>query len=144
MLNSRNRKPAEPSVTAKRAPSDLWRTDSICEALLAGEAEASSLAGLWGKLESHMVKHHNWCGISEQEQRALPGAKEMHEIEARLTILSREREKILPLLPAMAATDRSTMILKLKVVLMLLLPDEHPEARTLLDSALRDLAVVWR
>ena len=50
----------------------------------------------------------------------------------------------MPLLPAMAATDRPTLMLKLKVVLMLLLPEEHPQARALLDSTLRDLVVLWR
>ena len=127
---------------AKEAPASS--ANAYCEALLADDEEYARLALRWDRLEQVMIKHHKWLELSDDEQRALPEARETHEIDARLTVLSFEREKILPMLPAMAAADRPTLMLKLKVVLMLLLPDEQPEARALLDSTLRDIVVLWR
>ena len=118
--------------------------DAYCEVLLADDEEHARLSLRWDRLEQVMIKHHRWLDLSDEEQRALPAAREMHEIDARLTALSCERQEILPRLPEMAAADRTTLMLKLKVVRMLLLPDEQPDARALLDSTLRDLVVLWR
>ena len=112
--------------------------------MLADEEEYARLSLRWDRLEQVMIRDHKWLELSDEQQRALPEAKELHEIDARLTALSGARAEILPLLASMAAANRRTLMLKLKVVLMLLLPDEQPEARTLLDSTLCDLGSLWR
>jgi len=132
MLNSRIQASFEPSV------------DTYCESLLASQEETARLSLRWARLEQDMVEHNRWLELSEAEQLALPAAREMHEIDARLAALNEEREEMLPLIEALAAVDRRALMLKLQIVRMLLLPEENPQGRALFDSALRDLAILWR
>jgi len=120
------------------------QTEKLCRAWLANEEEARRLVGLWGNLETYLATHHNWYELSEEEQRILPEAAEMHAIDARLDVIQNERETFLSRLPAMPAEDRPTLMLKFRTVQTLLLPEEHPEARASFDSALRDLVLLWR
>lgn len=115
----------------------------LCKVWLAIEAERYRLTRRWVKLESQMIKNHEWFNLTDGEQLALPEAAEMHAIDVRLTTLQKDREEILPQLPALVSGDKQALLLKFGVVEMLLLPDEAPEANAILKSALRDLAVLW-
>jgi hypothetical protein len=82
--------------------------------------------------------------MTEAEQRLLPGAAEMFEIDARMTAIHANREDILPKLPSLLATTREAILMKFQVVAVSLALEENRLELNLLNSARRDLEAAWR
>lgn len=129
---------AAPLLTAQMSPSD--RTVALCEAWLAQDAEIGRLQGRWSEHETWLVRHHAWFRLSEAERRALPAAKPLRDIDARLDVLSDRRDELLGALPSLAAATPKALAAKLAVAARLVRPEDQPEAHRLIAAALRDLA----
>jgi len=86
-----------------------------------------------------MVRDHGWFTRSAAEQRALPEAAEMFEIEVRLDQLSRQRERLLKPLSHLPADTLHGIACKLVVAARLMEHEENP-AQPFVASAVRELA----
>lgn len=58
---------------------------------LAIDSRIERLQTRWAKLESWLIQNHNWCELSAPEQRALPWARELRDIEGCLDLLFEQR-----------------------------------------------------
>jgi hypothetical protein len=116
----------------------------ISRAWLEKEARSNRLAGRWSALERHLIQHHRWFELSEAEQLALPEAAEMWEIDGQLERLHAEQNVIGPILPTLAATSRTGILLKFRVLAQMLRREDYRDEAALLRSALLDLKVVRR
>ena len=93
----------------------------------------------WAKLETLMGREHGWFALTPAEQRALPEAAEMFEIEARLEALSRQREQLLKPLSHLPTDTVHGVVSKLVIAARLLQHEENP-ALPFVASAVRELA----
>jgi hypothetical protein len=82
--------------------------------------------------------------MTEAEQRGLPDAAEMFEIDRRIEAIHDSREAILPKLPALVATTREAILMKFEVLAEALFLEDHRDELDLLNSARRDLEAAWR
>ncbi len=87
-----------------------------------------------------MVREHGWFSLSAVEQRALPQAAEMFEIEAQIDDLCEGRERRLRRLSELKAQDMPGVVGKLAVAARLL-EDEQGHAYRLVADALNELAL---
>lgn len=117
----------------------------LCKSWLSTEAEHYELAGRWCDQENFLsAKYPNWFGMTEAEQRMLPDAAELVEIDARLAAYPNGHGNILPKLPALVATSREAILIKFEVVATALCLEDNRDELRLLNSARRDLEAAWR
>jgi len=93
----------------------------------------------WARLESYLVDHHNWCRLTDAEQRTLPAAQELRDIDGMLELLFEQREALLPKLPARGASSLQVVVARLAVVERLIWRDDFPEAHAMIAGAREDL-----
>jgi hypothetical protein len=136
---------ALPLATIPFAASGSDETIRLCRSWLSTEAQMFRLEERWSDIENHLAaKYDNWFKLTEDEQRNLPDAAEIFEIDARLDAISDAREEIIPRLPGLIATTREAILMKFEVLANLLCLEDHRDELNLLNSARRDLDAVWR
>ncbi|HEX3365367.1 hypothetical protein, partial [Phenylobacterium sp.] len=94
-------------------------------------------------MEGDLFHHHRWSSLTEAERQALPQARALHAIDARLARIHAEREALAPKLPLTTATSRQGVMLKFRVVSDELEIQDFLDIHGLLKSAVRDLAAIW-
>ena len=127
------------------AASGSEETIRLCRSWLSTEAQIFKLQERWSDVENYVVaKYDNWFTLTEDEQRKLPDAAEMFEIDARMDAIQDAREDIIPRLPELIATTREAILMKFEVAADLLRLEDHRDELNLLNSARRDLEAAWR
>jgi hypothetical protein len=114
-------------------------TVAQCSDWIALDLEIDRLTLRWSKLETLMVREHDWFGLTPAEQRALPAAAEMFEIDERVEALSLQRERLLRPLSHLPADTLHGVASKLVIAARLLQHEENP-AQPFVASAVRELA----
>jgi len=117
-------------------------TDSsitACENWLALRAEHERLARRWSRLEAKLAREHNYLNLCRRQQRALPEARELDDIDDRLEELHDQQQTLLALLPTLVATSALGLAGKLAVAAIEVCPEENEETHHLIASILRDL-----
>jgi hypothetical protein len=117
---------------------------ALCRRWRALEKEDRRLIREWQREETGLFERHEWPRLTEAQQQALPQARRLYEIDARLDGLRHERELLLPKIKTQAARSRAGALQKLEVLAALLKLEDQQEACALLRSAQRDLASLWR
>jgi hypothetical protein len=115
----------------------------LCTRWLANEAEQHRLWRRRDDMEGDLFHHHRWSSLTEAERQALPQARALHAIDARLARIHAEREALAPKLPLTTATSRQGVMLKFRVVSDELEIQDFLDIHGLLKSAVRDLAAIW-
>jgi hypothetical protein len=115
----------------------------LCKRWLANEAEMYRLWRRRDDMEGDLFHHHQWSLLTEAERQALPQARPLHAIDARLEKIYAEREALAPKLPLTTATSRQGVMLKFRVVSEELQIQDFLDIHGLLKSAVRDLAAIW-
>ncbi|HEX3363448.1 hypothetical protein, partial [Phenylobacterium sp.] len=64
----------------------------LCTRWLANEAETHRLWRRRDDMEGDLFHHHRWSSLTEAERQALPQARALHAIDARLARIHAERE----------------------------------------------------
>jgi len=110
-----------------------------CENWLALRAEHERLARRWSRLEAKLAREHNYLSLSRRQQRALPEARELDDIDDQLEELHEQQQTLLAVLPTLAATSALGLAGKLAVAAIEVCPEENEEVHHLIASILRDL-----
>ncbi|HVK81061.1 MAG TPA: hypothetical protein VM915_10665 [Verrucomicrobiae bacterium] len=118
--------------------SELDPCINACEHWLALHAEHKRLANRWCDLEVELERTHNFLSLSRRQQRLIPQARELEEIDDRLEELHEEKQTLLALLPTLVATSDLGLAGKLAVAAIEVCPEENAEAHHLIASILRD------
>lgn len=124
------------SATSAAAPDQAV---TACENWLALDAERNRLSRRWQKLETQLACEHNFLKLSRRQQKKLPQAQELYEIDDRLEELWEEQEALLKILPTLVATSAFGLAGKLAVAATHVCKDENEEGHHLIVSILRDL-----
>lgn len=119
--------------------SDADQSVVACENWLALRAEHERLARRWSRLEAKLAREHNYLSLSRRQQRALPEARELDDIDDQLEELHEQQQTLLAVLPTLAATSALGLAGKLAVAAIEVCPEENEEAHHLIASILRDL-----
>lgn len=128
-----------PSATALAASDEGTRR---CANWLAIDARFTRLQRRWGHLESWLAEKHDWFNLSPAEQQALPGGKELRDIDGCLDVLFEKREALLETLAASGTASVESVMARLAVVERLIWADDHPEAHALIVGCREDLATL--
>lgn len=123
----------------KRSTADADQSVVACENWLALRAEHERLARRWSRLEAKLAREHNYLSLSRRQQRALPEARELDDIDDQLEELHEQQQMLLAVLPTLAATSALGLAGKLAVAAVEVCPEENEEAHHLIASILRDL-----
>jgi hypothetical protein len=115
----------------------------LCTRWLANEAETHRVWCRRDDMEGDLFHHHQWSLLTEAERQALPHARALHAIDARLARIHAEREALGPKLPLTTATSRQGVMLKFRVVSDELEIQDFLDIQGLLKSAVRDLSAIW-
>lgn len=102
-------------------------------------ARIERLQARWAMLENWLAQEHSWLQLSPMEQRALPWAQELRDIDSRLDALFEKHEALLKALPAEGCASLEAIAAKLAVVERLIAPAEHREAHALIVGSRQDL-----
>lgn len=132
------------TVILTNIPSEADPAVAACETWQACHAEHEGLTRRWQKLETHLVRQHNWFRLSRRQRAAIPEAAELDAIDDRLDVLHAQNQNLLLALPRIAATTAQGLALKLAVAAEHVPPEENREAHHLIKSALRDLRTIAR
>jgi len=90
-------------------------------------------------LEAKLAREHNYLSLSRRQQRALPEARELDDIDDQLEELHEQQQTLLAVLPTLAATSALGLAGKLAVAAIEVCPEENEEVHHLIASILRDL-----
>ena len=112
---------------------------AAAEAWLAAEAETHRLVRRWGVREAWLAAHLPWVALSDAERRALPQARELYEIDARLAVLAQARSALLARLARLPAATPRGLAGKAAVAAAAVCPDDLPVEHRLLAGLARDL-----
>jgi hypothetical protein len=118
------------------------QTVARCADWIALDLEIERLTLRWSKLETLMMREYGWFALTEVEQRALPEAAEMFEIDARLETLSFQRDRLLKPLSRLPADTLRGVASKLVIAARLMEHEENP-AQPFVASAVRELADMY-
>lgn len=110
-----------------------------CSEWLTWHANHERLTMRWQALETCLIHHHGWFGLTEQERCGRPEAAELRAMEDELNALFDSKQERLRELPDIPARSARGLVLKLSVATASVLPDENEEAHHLLRSVLDDL-----
>ncbi len=127
------------ALLAGAATAQTDQAVTACENWLALDAERNRLSRRWQKLETQLAREHNFLKLSRRQQKKLPQAQELYEIDDRLEELWEEQEALLKLLPTFVATSAFGLAGKLAVAATHVCKDENEEGHHLIASILRDL-----
>lgn len=133
--------PAWSSLTAEEdtMSSSPDKAAALCSEWLTWHANHEQLTMRWQALETCLIRHHGWFGLTEQERCGRPEAAELRAMEDELNDLFDNKQQRLRELPDIPATSARALVLKLSVAAASVLPDENEEAHHLLRSVLDDL-----
>jgi len=106
---------------------------------LALHRENEQLHRRWGDAEAWLADNHDWFKLTEAQQRALPEARKLYDIDQRFAVLKKERPRAMRRLRRTPAKSLAGAIGKLRVVAAAIEPDEFPSAYRLLEATIRDL-----
>lgn len=106
---------------------------------LALHRENERLHRRWGDAEAWLADNHDWFKLTEAQQRALPEARRLYNIDRRFAALEKERPRAMRRLRRTPAKSLAGAIGKLRVVVAAIEPDEFPSAYRLLEATIRDL-----
>lgn len=123
----------------ERSTADADQSVVACENWLALRAEHERLARRWSSLEAKLAREHNYLSLSRRQQRALPEARELDDIDDQLEELHEQQQTLLAVLPTFAAISALGLAGKLAVAAVEVCPEENEEAHHLIASILRDL-----
>lgn len=126
------RKPYTGSVLADPAV-------ELARQCLALHRENERLHRRWGDAEAWLADNHEWFKLTEAQQRALPEARKLYDIDQRFAALKIERPRAMRHLRRTPAQSLAGAIGKLRVVAAAIEPDEFPSAYRLLEATIRDL-----
>ncbi|HEX8900249.1 hypothetical protein [Vitreimonas sp.] len=90
-------------------------------------------------MEAKLAREHNYLSLSRRQQRALPEARELDDIDDQLEELHEQQQTLLAVLPTLAATSALGLAGKLAVAAIEVCPEENEEVHHLIASILRDL-----
>lgn len=110
----------------------------ICTEWMNRHVDQQDLAERWRKLESFLIREHNFFALSEHERAAFCEADSLDTISSHLDELFRRNQKLLHKISTARATTAQGLSCKMRVTLALVLPDENKDACILLRSILRD------
>lgn len=139
-VSDSNSTPTPASVSTMR-PTRGSRSKALprrCSDWLTIDTEIGRLSRRWSELEIQMARDHGWFKLSTDQQRSLPQAAEMFEIETQINDLCERRDRQLDKLVALKTTGIEEVVGKLTIVVRLL-EDEDGPAHSLLADALREL-----
>lgn len=108
------------------------------------EAEQRRLIFQWQGWETWLIANRNWLKLSKAERAAAPEGAQLRAIDDHLDEIDKLNCALLPALKRTPATTREGLLARFEALLHFLAPDEHPDARTLLEACLRDLERLWR
>lgn len=126
-------------LLSEGSTTDTDQSIIACENWLALRAEHERLARRWSRLEAKLAREHNYLKLSRRQQRALPAAQELSDIDDQLEELHEQQQTLLALLPTLVATSPLGLAGKLAVAAIEVCPEENEEAHRLIASILRDL-----
>ncbi|HEX8900251.1 hypothetical protein [Vitreimonas sp.] len=106
---------------------------------LALRRENERLHRRWGDTEAWLADNHDWFKLTDAQQRALPEARKLYDIDRRFVALEKERPRAMRRLRRTPAKSLAGAIGKLRVVVAAIEPDEFPSAYRLLEATIRDL-----
>jgi hypothetical protein len=98
----------------------------------------------WGDVEAWLADNHDWFKLTEEQQRALPEARKLNDIDRRFAALKKERPRAMRRLRRTPAKSLAGAMGKLRVVVAAIEPDEFPSAYRLLKATIRDLSALER
>ena len=93
----------------------------------------------WGRLESYLANEHNWLRLTDAQQKTLPAAQELRDIDGMMERLFEQRDALLQTLPVRGAVTLEVVIARLAVVERLIYRADHPEAHAMISGARQDL-----
>ena len=105
---------------------------------VARQAEAA-LVARWSSIETWLIHNFGWADLTDDEQRALPEAAELHAIDTQLQQVDTDRHQCEVALIGLPAASRDDLQVKLQVVADLLNPADHAVAHRLLTTAIEEL-----
>lgn len=114
----------------------------VSERFLALEAKHKHLSALWSKLEVRLAQDHNFFELSEAEQNALPGARQLERLGNDIDQNFDAQRALLHSLPRLTAVSAQGLIGKLTVAAIEVRPEENAPANLLIASILRDLKAI--
>lgn len=135
------------TIPEPQARTALISVDPVVELArqcLALHRENERLHRRWGAAEAWLADNHNWFKLTEAQQRALPEARKLYDIDQRFAMLKKERPRAMRRLRRTPATSLAGAIGKLRVVVAAIEPDEFPSAYRLLEATIRDLNALQR
>lgn len=106
---------------------------------LALHRENERLHRRWGDAEAWLADNHHWFKLTEAQQRVLPEARRLYDIDRRFAALEKERPRAMRRLRRTPAKSLAGAIGKLRVVVAAIEPDEFPSAYRLLEATIRDI-----
>ena len=104
-----------------------------CSDWLAIDTEIGRLSRRWSELEMRMARDHGWFSLSTAQQRVLPQAADMFEIETQINDLYERRDRRLNSLSKLRAGDMRGIAGKLTVAARLLEDEDGPAYRLVAD-----------
>jgi hypothetical protein len=102
------------------------------------QSEADLLAR-WSKVEARLLKDFRWADLTDEEQQALPEAKELYAIDAQLDTLEEERRNCRGELVSLPAVTLRHLLVKLEAVIGSISPADNCAAHHLLAVAIEEL-----
>ena len=126
------------SNNSARASTDVDPAVVVVKAWLATNDEEARLVSDWNRVESWLAENFEWFSLREEEQNALPAAKELFEIDAKFATLDEQRRLHERLLTTTATTFGGALC-KLQVVAELAAGIDS-SAHRLLVAAIDELA----
>lgn len=130
---------AAPAIISPTASAPGPEPSHLFRSWLYIDTKIERLQTRWAKLESWLIREHHWCQLSFEEQRALPWARELRDIEGCLDLLFEQREALLDRLPTDGARALPELADRLAVVERLVPADENREAHAIVSGVRRDL-----
>ncbi len=123
-------------------PSASLGVGELCRSWLSMEAEARLLSDAWGDLEAHLIEQYSWFKLTEEEQGRHPCASQLKDLDDRQDIILEKQSHLLSVISTELASSLGDVIAKLTIVEELICELEGSEVRTLLNSAMADIARV--
>ena len=114
------------------------RAVTVCAEWLNRHADPRELAERWRKLESFLIREHNFFELSEHERAVFIEADPLDTISSHLDELYERNKKLLHKISIARATTIQGLSSKLRVALALVHPDENKDVCIILNSTLRD------
>jgi|SRR5579859_1409629 len=128
---------ADPRCAADAGPQSD-ETVGLCAEWIALSREIEGLVRRWQALETWVGQEYGWFELNEGEQRALPAAAEMYEIDERLELMSRDQERRLALLAGREANTVQSLAGILAVAARIMRDEANP-AEPFVVAAMRGL-----